>query len=195
VYEWDTTLLLQRAGFIDSYREIYPDPLANPGYTWPTPCQSSPQEKPQRTGWLDLADERDRIDYVFYKNSPDGRAHNIILKAVDSWIVGTPMMVVGNKLLDESQQHQNDVYEDEEEVRAPAVVVLDEDGCYYDSSSSTDLLTKQATTVTTTTTTAAAAASTSTGQQQHRTYDRYSLPVGHPWPSDHRAVLTVFELE
>jgi exonuclease III len=50
---WPTTDALLKAGFVDAYRQVHPDPLAAPGYTWtPTTAADDP------------ADRHDRIDFV-----------------------------------------------------------------------------------------------------------------------------------
>jgi endonuclease/exonuclease/phosphatase family metal-dependent hydrolase len=57
---WPVTLLLERAGFRDSFREIHPDPLAVPGLTWPSDRPKSPHSwNPKPTS------PADRIDFVF----------------------------------------------------------------------------------------------------------------------------------
>lgn len=49
---------LEEAGFVDTYREIFPDEIAHPGFTWtPTTAPDDP------------ADHHDRIDYVFLRAS------------------------------------------------------------------------------------------------------------------------------
>lgn len=51
---WPGTTKLEKAGFVDTYRAIYPDPVAKPGITWtPTSEPSDPE------------DHHDRIDFVF----------------------------------------------------------------------------------------------------------------------------------
>ncbi len=50
------TLLLAAAGLRDSYREVHPDPVAHPGYTW---SPGAPHPVVERAG------SRNRIDYVF----------------------------------------------------------------------------------------------------------------------------------
>jgi exonuclease III len=51
--EWPTTAALRDAGFVDAYRQVHPDPLTAPGYTWtPTTAEDDPQ------------DRHDRIDLV-----------------------------------------------------------------------------------------------------------------------------------
>ena len=141
VYEWDTTERLRQSGFVDTYREMYPNPATHPGFTWPAAARGSHESKPRPTDWIKQADERDRIDFIFYYDDdennqrkahepPKTRQQPKQLKVQDSWIVGTPVTVVQGQLVDESK--------------------LFEDKCRY--------------------------------------------PAGHLWPSDHRAVMTVFEL-
>jgi len=54
--QYPTTLRLETEGFIDTYRAMYPDEIAKPGYTW-TPTTSAD----------DKGDHHDRIDYVFVR--------------------------------------------------------------------------------------------------------------------------------
>lgn len=61
--EWGNSKSLANAGFIDSWRKLYPDPVTHPGHTWP----SSAFEKGS-TQWAHKADERDRIDFIYYRN-------------------------------------------------------------------------------------------------------------------------------
>ena len=63
IIPWTVTLLLDNAGFIDSYRELYPDVLAYPGFTFPSDNELMPTNK---LTWAPKADERERIDYVYY---------------------------------------------------------------------------------------------------------------------------------
>lgn len=47
---------LEQAGFVDTYREVFPDEIAHPGFTWtPTTAADDPN------------DHHDRIDYVFLR--------------------------------------------------------------------------------------------------------------------------------
>lgn len=68
VAPWQTSSTLLEGGFLDAYRSAYPNPVANPGLTWPT---STPNVSPSQLAWAPEADERDRIDYIFY--APDDR--------------------------------------------------------------------------------------------------------------------------
>jgi endonuclease/exonuclease/phosphatase family metal-dependent hydrolase len=53
---WPVSLAMEAAGFRDSFREVHPDPLADPGFTW-TPGYPAPFVYP----W----DVHDRIDFVW----------------------------------------------------------------------------------------------------------------------------------
>ena len=63
VIPWTVTTLLAENGYQDAFREFYPDPLKNPGYTYPADCIDVDIKK---LLWASEADERDRIDYIFY---------------------------------------------------------------------------------------------------------------------------------
>jgi endonuclease/exonuclease/phosphatase family metal-dependent hydrolase len=63
---WPSTKAFAAIGFLDSYRRIYPDEMAHPGFTW------TPTTKPD-----DAKDHHDRLDYILY------RGKGIQLKSVD----------------------------------------------------------------------------------------------------------------
>ncbi|KAI6215762.1 Endo/exonuclease/phosphatase domain-containing protein [Aphelenchoides besseyi] len=64
VYKWPATYLLQtKAGVVDSYREKFPDPVANPGITWSTVQTAYTSE------WnYSIPEPQDRIDFIFYRS-------------------------------------------------------------------------------------------------------------------------------
>lgn len=68
--EWPVTVAAEAAGFVDTFRSVHPDPLANPGITW-TYGYPYPRVKP--------GEMIDRIDLVFAANT---------VEIVDSQIVG-----------------------------------------------------------------------------------------------------------
>ena len=70
--EWPAMRLLADAGLRDSYREAYPDPVRQPGFTW-TP--GAPHPVPPR------GEGHDRIDYVLSAGGTE---------TLDSMIVGEP---------------------------------------------------------------------------------------------------------
>ena len=63
VVAWQSSNALYAAGFVDAYREKYPDPITCPGFTWPADNKDVPIES---LAWAATADERDRIDFVYY---------------------------------------------------------------------------------------------------------------------------------
>ena len=85
VIPWYNTKKLHEEGFVDVFRVFYPNEITNPGFTWP----SYANEK-KTTSWTPLADERDRIDYIFFKGSG--------IKVEDVSIVGPKESYVYNKL-------------------------------------------------------------------------------------------------
>jgi len=96
VCEWPTTLSLKNNGYVDAYRQVYPDEVLNPGITWPAIATGK-----GNTGWAPLSDERDRIDYIFYKGSG--------LKATAATIVGPQASYVRNAKT--SEGNGNDTFE------------------------------------------------------------------------------------
>jgi exodeoxyribonuclease-3 len=51
--DWPTTRALEDEGFVDAFREVHPDPVAKPAFTW------TPTSEP-----TDDSDHHDRIDFV-----------------------------------------------------------------------------------------------------------------------------------
>jgi exonuclease III len=64
--DWPSTRAFADVGFHDSYRELYPDEMKYPGYTW-TPTTKAD----------DANDHHDRLDFILY------RGEGIKLKSVD----------------------------------------------------------------------------------------------------------------
>ncbi len=62
VVPWSVSSFLLANGFQDAYRVVYPDPVKNPGFTWPVLNKDAKKS----TSWAPEADERDRIDFVYY---------------------------------------------------------------------------------------------------------------------------------
>lgn len=67
IIPWTVPLLLDNAGFIDTYRSLYPDVLNYPGFTFPA---DNPLIAVEKLTWAPKSDERDRIDYIFYHPHP-----------------------------------------------------------------------------------------------------------------------------
>lgn len=65
VVPWTVTTLLENAGLVDAYRQVYPNPLTHPGFTYPS---DNPLVKIEKLTWAPKADERERIDFIFYRS-------------------------------------------------------------------------------------------------------------------------------
>ncbi|MCM1199487.1 MAG: endonuclease/exonuclease/phosphatase family protein, partial [Clostridium sp.] len=76
IVNWDCSIMLLNAGFRDSYREKYPDPVKNPGFTFPAGNHNVEKGK---LAWAPDADERDRIDFIYYSA---GKKSNLRLKDI-----------------------------------------------------------------------------------------------------------------
>jgi hypothetical protein len=103
VVPWQTTATLIAGGLVDAYRASHPDPVANPGFTWPA---SNPNIPVATLTWAPQADERDRIDYVFYAPSEH-------LALTSSKIVGPKGTIVRSERVDDDSR---------DEIVTPAVV-------------------------------------------------------------------------
>lgn len=64
---WPTTSAVCDAGFLDSYRQVHPDPLKRNAFTW-TP--STPPDDPK--------DRHDRIDFVFHSPHSTAKSAKIV---------------------------------------------------------------------------------------------------------------------
>lgn len=87
VMPWHNTLMLDKAGFVDAYRAKYPNPVTHPGFTFPADTPLVPIEK---LAWAPDADDRERIDYIFYLPS-DG------LELQEVKIIGPKGSIIRNK--------------------------------------------------------------------------------------------------
>lgn len=90
VVPWTVSDYLLSHGFKDAYREVYPDPVKHPGMTWPV----YNKDARKKTEWAAEADERDRIDYVYFRT--DERIS--ILKAQ---LVGPDAMMAESRKVEE----------------------------------------------------------------------------------------------
>jgi beta-glucosidase len=64
IVPWPVSELLSKYGYIDSYRQLYPNPVTHPGFTYPA---DNPGADINKLTWAPDADERERIDFIFYK--------------------------------------------------------------------------------------------------------------------------------
>lgn len=63
VINWDCSVMLTGMGMADSFRELFSDAVKHPGFTFPSANNGVPVEK---LTWAPEADERDRIDFIYY---------------------------------------------------------------------------------------------------------------------------------
>lgn len=66
VVPWTVSEMLHKAEFHDSYRVVHPDVLTHPGFTYP--C-FNPDVPISKLTWAPKADERERIDFIYYKGN------------------------------------------------------------------------------------------------------------------------------
>ncbi|MBF5007026.1 IPTL-CTERM sorting domain-containing protein [Diaphorobacter caeni] len=92
VIPWQSTTLLEQAGYLDAYRVKFPNPVTHPGFTWPS---DNPLKPTTSLTWAPDADERDRIDYVFYQ--PDAR-----LALQGATVVGPRKSILRNQRVEET---------------------------------------------------------------------------------------------
>lgn len=78
VIPWDVSSLLYKHGYKDAYRTFFKDPLTHPGFTYPA---DNPLAKLSQLTWAPQADERERIDFIYFYPKEG-------LRIIDASIVG-----------------------------------------------------------------------------------------------------------
>lgn len=66
IVPWQSGVTLYANGFKDSYRVNNPDPVKAPGFTW---AAFNKAANLSQLVWAPTADERDRIDYIYYADN------------------------------------------------------------------------------------------------------------------------------
>jgi hypothetical protein len=87
VLPWDNSIALEKAGFRDAWRAVFPDEVKHPGFTWPATAFGK-----KTTSWTPKADERDRIDFIY---------HSPGVRPVHAWIVGPRTCFIGEVKVDD----------------------------------------------------------------------------------------------
>lgn len=94
IVNWDCSVMLTQNGFKDAYREVYPNPVTHPGFTFPS---DNPDVDIKKLAWAPEVDERDRIDFIYF--IPDKK-----LKLVDATIVGPNKSIIhGQRAVENSK--------------------------------------------------------------------------------------------
>lgn len=96
VVPWDLSVMLTDAGYVDSYRELYPNPLTHPGVTFPA---DNPDKDISALTWAPESDERERIDFIYYY--PDK-----CLKAKSAVVVGPSGSIAYSKRIESDSQDE-----------------------------------------------------------------------------------------
>jgi len=99
VIKWRNTSELAKAGFVDAYRKMLPNAVTHPGFTFPA---DNPAVSLKKLAWSPKADDRDRIDFIFYY--PDPR-----LRLRDVKLVGPRGSVVRNQRIQETSSDPFDI--------------------------------------------------------------------------------------
>ena len=94
IVNWDCSRMLYEKGFKDAYRVLHPNPVTHPGFTFPSDNKDAPVNK---LSWAPEADERDRIDFVYYY--ADKR-----LKPIAAAIVGPSTSIVRSERTEEKSK-------------------------------------------------------------------------------------------
>ncbi|MHC8947943.1 endonuclease/exonuclease/phosphatase family protein [Sphingobacterium hungaricum] len=96
VIPWHCSVVLYDAGFLDAFRVRFPNPVTHPGFTFPSYNKDVDINK---LTWAPDADERDRIDYIYYLQNPS-------IQVKDVHVVGPVETVVRAKKQDRDSQDQ-----------------------------------------------------------------------------------------
>lgn len=94
VIPWTVSVMLYANGYRDAYREIYPNPVTHPGITYPSDNPLMPTNK---LSWTPEADERERIDFIYYSPYKG-------LKVTDALIWGLKGSICRNKRITETSK-------------------------------------------------------------------------------------------
>ena len=92
IIHWDCSMMLSKAGFKDAYREKFPNTVRYPGFTFPAGNKLAEEAKLEKLAWAPEADERDRIDFIYYYPLES------MLSMKDSKLVGPSETVVRGKI-------------------------------------------------------------------------------------------------
>lgn len=94
VIPWECSTLLLGKGYKDAYREIYPDPVTHPAFTFPS---DNPDVEVKRLAWAPDADERCRLDYIYYLPHKG-------LKVKEAAVVGPRKSILRNERVEETSR-------------------------------------------------------------------------------------------
>ena len=88
IVNWDCSSMLYKGGFRDGYRMVYPNPVTTLGFTFPAGNEAV---APAKLTWAPDADERDRIDFIYYYPTA-------FMKPAKACVVGPSYSIVKSKM-------------------------------------------------------------------------------------------------
>lgn len=91
VVAWPISTTCYAGGMLDAFREVYPDPVTHPGVTWPV----SNTNATKVTQWAAEADERDRIDFVYFRQDAK-------LAPVKAQMMGPSAMISHSQIVEDT---------------------------------------------------------------------------------------------
>lgn len=83
VINWDCSVMLSETGMKDSFRELFADAVKHPGFTYPSANKGALVEK---LTWAPEADERERIDFIYYYPNPEWSLNSASIVGPDETI-------------------------------------------------------------------------------------------------------------
>ena len=96
VVRWECSNELINNGYKDSYREVHPNPVTHPSFTFPA---DNKDVDVRRLAWAPDADERCRLDFIYYMP-------NRKLKVKNAFVVGPSSSILRNKRVKENSEDQ-----------------------------------------------------------------------------------------
>ncbi len=96
VVPWHCSKILEAHDYVDAYRTKYPDPVSYPGHTW---AAYNKDVELSKLVWTPEADDRDRIDFIYYNKDFRLTLEDIIIVGPSGSIVNG-QGVEDNTLLD-----------------------------------------------------------------------------------------------
>lgn len=84
IVNWDCSMMLYERGFRDAYRVLHPNAVTHPGFTFPSDNERASVSK---LSWAPDADERDRIDFIYYYPRQGLKPKRAVIVGPDTSIV------------------------------------------------------------------------------------------------------------
>lgn len=84
VIKWECSTALAENGYKDSYRVVHPNPITHPGFSFPADNEGAPLKS---LAWGPDADERCRLDFIYYLPNKKLQVKNAIIVGPDRSIV------------------------------------------------------------------------------------------------------------